>query len=95
MRIGDAVPFEELESTDLILDCIYRGGTTRSVADDPINRLIPVGNAGGFRYKGSREAPLLIALYSTGKEDEWPDSLDPPTSTFTGSAADSVTADGE
>ena len=62
---------------------MYRGGTAGSVADDPLNRLIPVGNAGGFRYKGSSEAPLLIALYTTGAEDDWPDSLDPPTSTFT------------
>jgi hypothetical protein len=83
IRIENAVPFEELQSADLVLDRIYRGGTKNGVAGDPINRLIPVGNAGGFRYKGSREAPLLIALYTTGKESEWPDSLDPSTSTFT------------
>lgn len=83
IRVENAVPFEELQSADLVLDRIYRGGPKNGVAGDPINRLIPVGNAGGFRYKGSREAPLLIALYTTGKESEWPDSLDPSTSTFT------------
>ncbi|MGO8728158.1 MAG: HNH endonuclease [Streptosporangiaceae bacterium] len=83
INVGDAVPFEQLQSADLVLGCVYRGGTAGSVADDPLNRLIPVGNAGGFRYKGSSEAPLLIALYTTGAEDDWPDSLDPLTSTFT------------
>jgi Restriction endonuclease AspBHI N-terminal len=83
ISIGDAVPFEQLQSADLILGWVYRGSTSGSVADDPLNRLIPVGNAGGFRYKGSREAPLLIALYTTGTEDDWPDFLDPLTSTFT------------
>ena len=42
-----------------------------------------MGNAGGFRYKRSSEAPLLIALYTTGAEEDWPDSFDPLTSTFT------------
>jgi hypothetical protein len=83
IHIGNAVPFEELQSVDLVLDRTYRGGTSGSVADDPLNRLIPVGNAGGFRYKGRAESPLLIALYTTGTEDDWPDSLDPSTSTFT------------
>jgi hypothetical protein len=83
VHIGNAVPFEELRSADLLLDRTYRGGTAGSVADDPLNRLIPVGNSGGFRYKGSAEAPLLVALYTTGTEDDWPDSLDPSTSTFT------------
>jgi hypothetical protein len=83
IHIGNTVPFGELQSVDLFLDSTYCGGTSGSVADDPLNRLIPVGNAGGFRYKGSSEAPLLIALYTTGTEDDWPDSLDPSTSTFT------------
>ena len=83
IHIGNPVPFEELQSVDLVLDRTYRGGSSGSVADDPLNRLIPVGNAGGFRYKGSVEAPLLIALYTTGTESDWPDSLDPSTSTFT------------
>lgn len=81
--IGNAVPFEELQSVDLVLGQVYRGGTSGSVADDPLNRLIPVGNAGGFRYKGKAEAPLLVALYTTGTEDDWPDSVDPATSTLT------------
>src|ERR1700758_4372003 len=83
IHIGNAVPFEELQSVDLVLGRTYRGGTSGSVADDPLNRLTPVGNPGGFRYKGSFAAPLLIALYTTGTEDDWPDSLNTSTSTFT------------
>jgi Restriction endonuclease AspBHI N-terminal len=83
INVSNIVPFEELQSADLVLDRVYRSGTARSVAADPLNRLIPVGNAGGFRYKGSSQAPRLIALYTTGAEDDWPDSLDPATSVFT------------
>src|SRR5689334_19274088 len=83
IRIGNAVPFEKLQSADLVLDCIYHGGTKIGTASEPIHRLLPVGNSGGIRYKGSLNAPLLIALCSTGKEKEWPDSLDPSTSILT------------
>lgn len=83
IRIENAVLFEELRSADLVLDCIYRGGTENGTGGEPINRLLPVGNSGGIRRKGSLDAPLLIALCSTGNEEEWPDSFDPSTSILT------------
>jgi hypothetical protein len=56
------------------------GGTR----DDPLSRLLPVGNQGGFRAAGSptRDSVKLAVLYSTGSEPDWPDSLDPYTGTF-------------
>lgn len=57
INIGDAVPFEQLQSADLVLGCVYRGGTAGSVADDPLNRLIPVGNAAGFATRGAARLP--------------------------------------
>ncbi|MBW0128600.1 hypothetical protein I4I82_13015 [Pseudonocardia oceani] len=55
------------------------------MADDPLARLLPVGNQGGFRYSGSpRKGTVRLAvLYTTGAEPDWPDVLDPQTGVFT------------
>src|SRR5260370_24641454 len=53
------------------------------MADDPIARLLPVGTLGGFRYKGSRQMPKLVVLYTSGAEADWPDLLELTTGTFT------------
>lgn len=81
-----AVPFEALRDTDLVVDRHYRGGTEfKDVRDDPINRLLPVGNQGGFRFKGSvrQQNVKVVALYTSGQEQDWPDALDPETGDFT------------
>jgi hypothetical protein len=80
---GYGIPFEDLAATDLVVDRHYLGGSQRSMADDPIARLLPVGTLGGFRYKGSRHAPRLVVLYTSGTEADWPDELDLTTGTFT------------
>lgn len=84
-RPATAVPFSDLLNADLVIDRIYQGGTAGTVADDPISKLVPVGNQGGFRYKGSpaADAVRLIVLYTTGVEPGWPDVLDPYTGDFT------------
>ena len=66
------VPFAELAAADLVLDCVYQGGVRGNVSDDPINRLLPVGNQGGFRYKGSVAARdvRMVVLYTSGVEAE-------------------------
>jgi hypothetical protein len=38
---------------DLLLERVYRGGTAGNTGDDPLARLLPVGNQGGFRAYGS------------------------------------------
>ena len=48
-----AIDFQWLSGADFILEQVYRGGTHGTVADDPLAALLPVGNQGGFRYKGS------------------------------------------
>jgi len=80
---GLLVPFDELPSADLVVDRVYRGGSQGSVADDPLSKLLPVGNQGGFRYWGKRDAPRLVVLYTSGAEPDWPDVLDPATGAFT------------
>ncbi|WP_067071669.1 restriction endonuclease [Carbonactinospora thermoautotrophica] len=79
------VPFERLATADLVLDAVYAGGRNGNVADDPLARLLPVGNQGGFRYAGSPWAGSvrLAVLYTTGTVPDWPDTLDPQTGLFT------------
>ncbi|MGH2777282.1 MAG: restriction endonuclease [Actinomycetota bacterium] len=79
------VQFADLRSADLVVDALYEGGTSGTVADDPLARLLPVGNQGGFRYAGSprRGSVRIAVLYTTAAEVDWPDSLDPQTGVFT------------
>jgi hypothetical protein len=77
--------FQELPTADLLVDAVYRGGVIGSAADDPLARLVPVGNQGGFRFYGKRAIPgcRLIVLFSTFTERDWPDHLDVETGEFT------------
>ncbi|WP_202868895.1 restriction endonuclease [Kribbella antibiotica] len=85
MSIGPIFSFEDLKSADLIVDAVYAGGTAGSAADDALARLLPVGNQGGFRPRGSvrSESVRLVALYTSGTEADWPDVLDTQTGVFT------------
>lgn len=80
-----AVDFQWLRGADFIVEQIYHGGTRGTVADDPLSVLLPVGNQGGFRYKGSpaRGNVRLVVLYTSGHNVDWPDELDVTTGTFT------------
>ena len=76
--------FDELETSDLVVDAEYCSGTKGNIGDDPINRLLPVGNQGGFRFKGQID-PFdirLCVLYTSGYDPDWPDYLDPHTGQF-------------
>ncbi|WP_216900441.1 AAA family ATPase [Nocardia alni] len=79
-----AVPVDELTTTDLRVGGLY-GGVTAGRSIDPVSRLLGVGIQGGIRGKGSptRDKTQLVALYSTGGEAEWPDSLDVRTGVLT------------
>lgn len=46
------VQFDDLEKTDLFIDCIYKGGKAPNMSSEPFHKLIPgCENAGGFRKK--------------------------------------------
>jgi hypothetical protein len=79
------VEFDQLAAADLVVDRVYRGGAAGNTGDDPLSRLLPVGNQGGFRTHGSpvRDSVKLVVLYTSGAEPDWPDLLDPYTGTFT------------
>lgn len=62
---------------DLRSGTTYRGASA-SIGDEPISTLLPCGNMGGFRIKGSvdDETARLVALVTTFGEVDWPDQLD-------------------
>lgn len=76
-------PFSDLEASDLIVDRVYEGGSMGHAGDDPLSKLLPVGNQAGFRYAGSWKNPRLLVLYTDGVQPDWPDHLDPATGVFT------------
>lgn len=78
------VEFGQLGDADLTIDRIYRGGVQGTSGDDPLAKLLPVGNQGGFRYNGSpaKGTVKLCVLYTSGAETDWPDRLDVSTGDF-------------
>ena len=80
------VIFENLESADLVVDCIYKGGDVSNMSAEPFHKLIPgCENAGGFRKKLREDGSgkyAYVVLYTSMEELEWPDYLDEETGIF-------------
>ena len=80
------VEFSKLDSSDLVVDCIYKGGSTSNMSAEPFHKLIPgCENAGGFRKKLREDGSgkyAYIVLYTSMEELEWPDFLDVETGIF-------------
>lgn len=73
---------DQLRTADLVVDRVYVGGRTGTSGDDPIAKLFPVGNMGGFRFTGRSTLPKLVILVTSGFNPDWPDELDPQTGVF-------------
>ena len=80
------VAFDDLEKSDLYVDCIYKGGTTPNISAEPFHKLIPgCENSGGFRKKLREDGSgkyAYVVLYTSMEELEWPDYLDKETGIF-------------
>ena len=80
------VLFEDLENSNLMVDCIYKGGTAPNISAEPFHKLIPgCENSGGFRKKLRKDGNgkyAYIVLYTSMEELEWPDYLDAETGVF-------------
>jgi len=83
--MAKVIPFDKLIDADLTVEAVYEGGTAGNTGDDPLGKLIPVGNQGGFRYAGSprKDDLRLVVLYTSGGDRDWPDELDRETGLFT------------
>lgn len=80
------IPFENLESSDLIVDTIYKGGDLKGKASEVISKLLPnCSNSGGFRKvmrKDNSGLPAYVVLYTSMSELAWSDYLDEETGIF-------------
>jgi hypothetical protein len=78
-------PFEHLPYADLVIDALYEGGTRGNTSDDPLGRLLPCGNQGGFRYRNrlTGHGKQFVVLYSDLSDHDWPDVLDVELGRFT------------
>ncbi|MBX8472591.1 restriction endonuclease [Pseudomonas sp. RIT778] len=74
---------DELSSSDLMIDARYAGSRNGNSSDDPLTKLLNLSNQGGFRIRGKRSDPRLIALLSSMEDLDWPDELDLSTGVFT------------
>lgn len=78
------IPFEEVEGADLIVDCIYEGGTEfHDLRDEPLTKLFPkCETSGGFRtnLRDDESGKLAyVVLFTSMSELEWPDYIDKET----------------
>lgn len=83
---GMEVPFEDLPESDLIVDCVYKGGAASNLKGEVLSKLIPGSpNLGGFRKiycKENKSKIAYVVLFTTMSELEWPDFLDVETGVF-------------
>lgn len=71
------IKFEDLQQADLIKGEIYLGGTNGNQSDEVLSKIFKVGNAGGFRYRGSIPDKLsLLVLFSSNEHSLWRDGFD-------------------
>jgi hypothetical protein len=84
MKNVTTVKFADLPTSDLIVDAIYESGAKGNASDDPLAKLLPVSNQGGFRYVGkfSGNSIRAVVLYSSMDDINWPDFLDEETGIF-------------
>ena len=76
------ISHESIGNCELIVDAIYEGGNAGDVTDDPLSKILSVGNQAGFRYSGRSKNIKYIVLYSSGEDADWPDSIDIETGIF-------------
>lgn len=80
------IPFNKLDTADLVIDCIYKGGNTGNMSDEVLHQLLPkCGNSSGFRKVSRVDDPSKMAyvvLYTSMAKLEWPDYLDEETGVF-------------
>jgi len=77
------VPYDQLSTSDLIVDCVYESSADAQLAGEPISKLLPgSGNMGGFRVSGRGDRKNWVVLFTTGEDRDWPDSLNLNTGKF-------------
>lgn len=83
--MGKTVSFENLSTAALVPGNIYKGGQRGNVGDDPFNKLLGVGNAGGIRPKKNQDNELayVLLISNNSNQHEYPDCFDSSTNVLT------------
>jgi len=77
------IAYEDLADADLIVDAVYEGESGSQLAGEALSKLLPgVGNQGGFRASGRGDDKKFVALFTSGEDKDWPDTLDLNTGQF-------------
>lgn len=77
------VAYPELSGSELIVDAIYESNSDGQLSGEPISKLLPgTGNMGGFRVSGRGSQKKWVVLFTTGDDQDWPDTLDLNTGQF-------------
>lgn len=80
----NVIYFNKLNKSDLIKDCICKGGDANNLSSEPISKILPIGNQSGIRFAGTSEQPSLVVLYSTFSDIDWPDLINGDLVTYYG-----------
>ena len=78
--------FEDLKNVKLIPGATYEGGTSGNVSDDPISKLLNVGNSGGFRTakrKDDKNKYAYVVLFYNNSKMDWKNEIDYKSSLLT------------
>ena len=70
------IGFNNIRNADLVKGYTYKGGEVNNLSSEPISKLLPVGNQSGIRFTGTTELPIMVVLYSTFSDNDWPDHID-------------------
>jgi hypothetical protein len=78
------INFNDLNTSDLIVEAIYEGGPKDNVSADPISKLLKCENMGGFRIAGSKKTNQykLCGIYTDLINPDWPDVIEKETGKF-------------
>ena len=71
------IPYDGCSEADLVVDAVYEGALGSHLIGEALSKLLPgVGNQGGFRPSGRGEDKKFVALFTSGEDRDWPDTLD-------------------
>lgn len=84
MTADTRVLYEDLGHSDLICGAVYCGGSSGTLGEEPLWKLMGCGNMGGFRIVGgpSKGGYKLVVLYTHFRDADWPDAIDRVDSLF-------------
>jgi hypothetical protein len=82
----NAVPYNNIETSALVIDCMYEDSREPGspINGQPLLKIFPgIGNMKGIRVIGNTPNWKLYVLTSTEIESDWPDTLDEATGILT------------